>query len=205
MTAKQILDSFSQTLIQDERILSPQERQLLMSLLQNAKAHGSNPEIQSAVTATIARSVGETVAQRAFTLLGSSIVERIVARSGAPGGIEETPPAATVELGSPHPPQPPSGPKAPNVHSRRLPKDQPMPGPPSGTSEPPEQQAARQSQLDLGNKVVVLDAPAIVRAQFVVLDEFLAPQELDKLISYTLRHEAKFQTSTVISPSGDPG
>ena len=39
----------------------------------------SNPEIQSAVAATIARSVGETVAQRAFTLLGSSIVEQILA------------------------------------------------------------------------------------------------------------------------------
>jgi Rps23 Pro-64 3,4-dihydroxylase Tpa1-like proline 4-hydroxylase len=50
-----------------------------------------------------------------------------------------------------------------------------------------------------------LDAPAIVRAQCVVLDEFLAPQELDELLSYTLRHEAEFQSSTVVSPSGDPG
>ena len=37
MTAKQILDSFSETIIQDERILSPQERELLTSLLQNAR------------------------------------------------------------------------------------------------------------------------------------------------------------------------
>jgi Rps23 Pro-64 3,4-dihydroxylase Tpa1-like proline 4-hydroxylase len=37
------------------------------------------------------------------------------------------------------------------------------------------------------------------------LDEFLAPQELDELIAYTLRHEADFQTSEVISPSGEPG
>ncbi len=85
MTTKQILDAFSETLMQDERILSPRERELLMSLLQNAKDASGNPETQSAVTAAIARSVGETVAQRAFALLGSSIVEQIVARSVSSG------------------------------------------------------------------------------------------------------------------------
>ncbi len=38
MTAKQILDAFSETLMQDERILSPRERELLMSLLQNSRS-----------------------------------------------------------------------------------------------------------------------------------------------------------------------
>ncbi len=38
MTAKQILDVFSETLMQDDRILSPRERELLMSLLQNSRA-----------------------------------------------------------------------------------------------------------------------------------------------------------------------
>ena len=84
MTAKQILDAFSETLMQDERILSPRERELLMSLLQNSRAISSgSPETQSAVTATIARSVGETVAQRAFALLGGSIVEQILASGNA--------------------------------------------------------------------------------------------------------------------------
>ena len=36
MTTKQILDAFSETLIQDERILTPRERELLMSILQNS-------------------------------------------------------------------------------------------------------------------------------------------------------------------------
>ena len=87
MTAKQILDTFSETLMQDERILSPRERELLMSLLQNSRSVSSgDPETQSAVTATIARAVGETVAQRAFTLLGGSMVDQILAgsRPGAP-------------------------------------------------------------------------------------------------------------------------
>ena len=96
MTAKQILDSFSETLMRDERILSPQERELLMSLLQNSRAVSSSDlQTQSSVSAAIARAVGETVAQRAFTLLGSSIVEQILARSGMPAGTEETMFAAT--------------------------------------------------------------------------------------------------------------
>jgi hypothetical protein len=67
MTAKQLLDGFSETLMRDERILSPRERELLTSILQNSNAVSSgNPELQSAVTAAISRSVGETVAQRAF-------------------------------------------------------------------------------------------------------------------------------------------
>jgi Rps23 Pro-64 3,4-dihydroxylase Tpa1-like proline 4-hydroxylase len=50
-----------------------------------------------------------------------------------------------------------------------------------------------------------MDPPAIVRAQCVVLDEFLAPQELEELLNYALQHEAEFQNSVVVSPSGDPG
>ncbi len=64
---------------------------------------------------------------------------------------------------------------------------------------------SQQSHTDSGKGVGVLDAPASVQAQCVVLDEFLAPQELDELISYALQHEAEFQSSGVVSPSGDPG
>jgi Rps23 Pro-64 3,4-dihydroxylase Tpa1-like proline 4-hydroxylase len=39
----------------------------------------------------------------------------------------------------------------------------------------------------------------------VVLDEFLAPQEMEELIRYALDHEAQFTGSEVISPSGEPG
>ena len=100
--AKQILDAFSETLMQDERILSPRERELLMSLLQNSRTvSSSNPETQSAVNTTIARSVGETVAQRAFALLGGSIVEQILANSGIPAGTEEQMPATVPFAGPP--------------------------------------------------------------------------------------------------------
>jgi len=64
-------------------------------------------------------------------------------------------------------------------------------------------QASR--QVDSGRNVGVLDVPAVVRSQCLVLDEFLAPQELDELVSYALEHEPEFRASEVISPSGDPG
>jgi SM-20-related protein len=216
MTAKQVLDAFSETLMQDERILSPRERELLMSLLQNSRTvSSSNPETQSAVNATIARSVGETVAQRAFALLGGSIVEQILANSGIPAGTEEhmpaTVPFAGAPSGAPQPPQGP-GPHIPTPQPPRKPSDAPQPpqapGPHISAFRPlsvPVKQGAQQSHSDSGVGVGVLDAPAIVRAQCVVLDEFLAPQELDELISYALQQEAEFQSSGVVSPSGDPG
>ena len=70
MTPKQILDSFSETLMRDQRILSAPERALLATLLQHAKtATSQNRETQEAVRAVIASAVGETVAQRAFACL----------------------------------------------------------------------------------------------------------------------------------------
>jgi len=224
MTAKQILDSFSETLMRDERILSPQERELLMSLLQNSRAvSSSDPQTQSAVTAAIARSVGETVAQRAFTLLGGSIVEQILARSGMPAGAEETMLSATVESRAPQPPNPvpapgPKAPQPPNPVPAPGPKAPQPPNPASRPTAPqppnalhpqhdlrPLRVPMQQSQLNSVSTVGVLDSPEIVRAQCVMLDEFLAPQELEELVSYTLQREAEFRSSELVSPSGEPG
>jgi Rps23 Pro-64 3,4-dihydroxylase Tpa1-like proline 4-hydroxylase len=69
----------------------------------------------------------------------------------------------------------------------------------------PVQESGQQSHFDSGSNVSVLDSPEIARAQCVVLDEFLAPQELDELIAYILQHEAQFESSEVISPNGEPG
>jgi Rps23 Pro-64 3,4-dihydroxylase Tpa1-like proline 4-hydroxylase len=242
MTSKQILDAFSETLMQDERIISPQERELLINILQTSKTVSSNnPETQSAVARTIAHSVGETVAQRAFTLLGGSIVEHILAGAGN-SFVGEISPATVVQFGVPQPPskgvpQPPSGPgpkgepqppskDAPHHHPHHPGVPQPPSGPqgvpqppsgPLGVPQPPSgpqgvrpesvpvQQAVLQSSIDATAGVGVLDRPATMQAASVVLDEFLAPHELDELVAYTLRHEEDFQNSEVISPSGEPG
>src|SRR5260370_40039362 len=121
MTEKQMLDAFSETLMQDERICSVRERELLTSLLQNTKAASNG---NAAVTLAIGRAVGETVAQRAFAVLGGSVVDRIL--ETAPTAAQDTRPIAT--LARPQPPakiEPPAGPPPPAVVP-------PGPHPPAG-------------------------------------------------------------------------
>jgi hypothetical protein len=135
MTPKQILDSFSETLMRDERILSAQERALVATLLQHAKAASSeNPETQAAVRAVISSAVGETVAQRAFAVLGGSIVERILEGSTLPQSDSVS--ARTRDAyAEPHPPyvpqppgelqqtldpRPPLGPQPPSIPVRMM-------------------------------------------------------------------------------------
>ncbi|MBZ5688993.1 MAG: 2OG-Fe(II) oxygenase [Acidobacteriia bacterium] len=232
MTPKQILDSFSETLMRDERILSAQERALVASLLQHAKtAAGANPETNEAVKAVIAAAIGETVAQRAFSVLGGSIVERIIESSSLSAG--ETASGAVSSdrswstLGPPTPPGPQPehpGVKAPRKepqpphHSpthrplRKTPApSQPQhPGSPMGTPAPPAPQpehpgGAITRKVVTGSTVAAVERPEVLRANCVVLDEFLSPQELEELTRFTMEHEADFQNSEVYSPTVDKG
>jgi hypothetical protein len=171
MTPKQILDSFSETLMQDERILSAQERALLATLLQHAKlATGETPETQQAVRAVIASAVGETVAQRAFAVLGGSIVERILESSplapGDAGSLRDTDiyakkdpqspgvkapqkphrrspigPESPGQPMRPHPPEPAPEPQAPNVRPPSKPSHQPLRGPAPPSPSLPDPQS----------------------------------------------------------------
>lgn len=241
MTPKQILDSFSETLMRDERILSPQERALVATLLQHAKAATSeNHETQEAVRAVIASAVGETVAQRAFAVLGGSIVERILEGGALPLGDSAGERAADIFAGPKNPgePQPPSVGPGPGVKAPQkapLPPGSPMrtpgepqppsqgPGPgvraphkephgplrdtpvtPSSPKEPQPPSSVRTTVVS-ETSAAVTERPPVLRAQCVVLDEFLAPQELEELTRFTLEHEADFSASEVVSPSADGG
>jgi Rps23 Pro-64 3,4-dihydroxylase Tpa1-like proline 4-hydroxylase len=205
MTSKQILDAFSEGLISDERILSSRERELVMALLQNAKgAAVGNREVQTAVLDAIRRSIGETVAQRAFTLLGSNIVEQIVSQGAATAGEE---PASRSNPWTAAGPQPPTG---PTPTKPPTPPDEPGPVTPQGPQPPTIDvstwnSAERHKFTTRRNGAGVLEATQIKQAKCVVLDEFLAPQELEKLVGYTLRHESQFKNSEVIAPTGETG
>lgn len=289
MTSKQILDSFSETLMQDDRIFSAQERSLVVTLLQHARAaNGANEETREAVRAVIASAVGETVAQRAFAVLGSNIVERILEDSSltfgeSAGDSTETlfgepqSPGAKAPRKEPQPPSkpmkgPPSPSPAPEPQSPgvKAPKDpqspgKPMkgPGPPSPAPEPqspgvksplkepqppskpmrtpgvpapepqspgvksptkepqppskpmrtpgvpaPEPQSpghGRTTTVVAHSSVAVIERPQSLPAKCVVLDEFLAPQELEELMRFALEHEADFRSSEVVSPSEEHG
>jgi len=205
MTPKQILDSFSETLMRDNRILSAPERALVATLLQHAKAASDqSPETQEAVKAVIASAVGETVAQRAFAVLGGSIVERIVENSALPLG---EPLRAMPE------PQPPSGQpggpgvRAPHKEPHKPRRDTPLPPSPKEPQPPsvgPGPHGVRTTVVS-ETSAAVAERPAKLPAQCVVLDEFLAPQELEALTRFTLEHEADFSASEVVSPDADDG
>ena len=331
MTPKQILDSFSETLMRDQRILSTQERSLVATLLHHARtAAGENHETQAAVRAVIASAVGETVAQRAFAVLGGSIVERILENSAVPlndsGGIRAADPyfgprppsqpqgpgevvragndpylsprppsqpehPGVVRAGgdpylSPRPPvgpqppgevvrarttltsaattertgnargsertyigpQPPSGPQTPGEVVRAMNDPYFGPQPPSGPQPPgevvrtmtdpqspshspgpqppppgvkapvqpvpatpvvppkdPQPPSAVRTAVVSQTSAAVAERPSVLPAQCVVLDEFLAPQEVDELMRFTLEHEADFSASEVVSPTADGG
>ena len=132
MTPKQILDSFSETLMQDERILSSQERALVATLLQHAKsATNEDQKTQDAVRAVIASAVGETVAQRAFVVLGGSIVDRILDSSSLP---QTDWSGRTTEYAGPKTPKEPD---PPGVRAPKQPvRDTPVSPPPTGPKDP---------------------------------------------------------------------
>lgn len=218
MTAKEILDSFSTTLIEDERILSAQERALLANLLRHARAvAGRDHETEAAAQAVIAAAIGETVAQRAFSVLGTSIVEKILEQtSGVAGALERPnieahtqPEPPGVKKPTPSQPQTPGKPvrtPSPQSSPQPEPPGQPMktPGPsPKPQPEPPG--SLEHTRVVSKAGAAVADRPALLAAKCVVLDEFLAPQELEQLTQYALEHEADFHTSEVVSPTSEGG
>jgi SM-20-related protein len=221
MTPKQILDSFSETLMQDERILSAQERALLAALLQHAKSSTvASEELREAVQAVIASAVGETVAQRAFNVLGGSIVERILAGSPfstvpLPDVAAKTPPQPPNKTPGPGviaPPQPPNktpippGPQPPNTPIP--PGPQPPNAPLRDTPIPPGPQPPNRginTTVVSQASAAVLPRAAVLPAKCVILDEFLAPQEVEELTRFTVDREGDFSASEVVSPVADGG
>jgi Rps23 Pro-64 3,4-dihydroxylase Tpa1-like proline 4-hydroxylase len=239
MTPKQILDSFSETLMLDERILSAQERALVSTLLQHAKtATATNSQTEEAVRTVIASAVGEIVAQRAFGVLGGSIVERILESSSstdfervevlgpkdpqtpsAPGpGVkaprkEPQPPTHATPRdpqppthSTPRDPQPPTH-RSPTAPGQPQPPRTPMgiPGVPSPSPDPQTPSHGVTTTVVSRASTAVAERPEKLPARCVVLDEFLAPQELEQLTRFSLEHEADFQTSEVLSPKAEDG
>ena len=199
--------------MQDERILSARERELVSSLLHHADtATQKDRETREAVRAAIASAVGETVAQRAFSVLGSSIVERILAGGAAAQSEKGAHGEAAYEYQAVKPtpaapgPQPPSKPlRAPAVTppGPQPPSVQPLKTPPAPGPQPPS--ASVKTTVVSHSAVAVAERPRNLPAQCVVLDEFLSPQEVEDLTRFTLEHKAEFAASEVVSLTSDRG
>jgi SM-20-related protein len=212
MTPKQILDSFSETLMQDERILSGQERSLLAAVLRHAKAAAG--ENADAVRSVVASAVGETVAQRAFAILGGSIVEKIVATSDptAEDSVRSGSNALRAQNSPKGPPKPsPDSPTTPNQPQTPgiTPLDAPVVPPPSPGH--PEGPGASLRPLEEPKRVrevagtAVIERAVTLPARSVILDEFLSPQEVEEITRFTMEHESNFRVSEVVSPTAEQG
>jgi SM-20-related protein len=196
MTCKEMLEDLSDSLLCDERILSARERELLVSLIQTAKAHMNG---NGAVAETIARTVGEVVMQRAYGLLGDGILRRLEQReaSSRPYGAVEL---AAHEASTAGQERATSGALR---NTQRVPGPLPQvsgPFPPAPSPRPPGPKAFQRE-----TRVGVMELPQVLPARCVVLDEFLAPAELDALVQYTLDQESAFEISEVIAPGATKG
>jgi SM-20-related protein len=159
MTAREMIDSLSGTLVCDDRILSVPERELLINLLHRTRAQSSVPE--NAIAETIIRIVGEIVAERALAVLGQSMTRQLLQqqltsslsfsdrspdhdvpliRAGTPvppppspaPGSAPRPPNTSVHAGTPVPPPPSPAPgSAPRPPNTSVRAGTPVPPPPS--------------------------------------------------------------------------
>jgi SM-20-related protein len=130
MTAREMMDSLSDTLLCDERILSVSERELLANLLQRARTNSCGEE----TAARIAHVVGEVVADRAYGILGDSISKRLLqpVASCSSSFTEDVLLVPTLKSG----PQPPSpSPPAPSPHGIRPFTESPLPVSQGSTSQ----------------------------------------------------------------------
>jgi Rps23 Pro-64 3,4-dihydroxylase Tpa1-like proline 4-hydroxylase len=169
MTTREILDNLSDGLLRDDRILSGRERQLLADLLRRATLHSSSEDTREA----LARALGETLTERAYSILGDSLIQRL---------LESASIGTLVKAGSP-----PTSPPSPGPTPGDVPPGPHPPGP-----NPP------------GNISQHGDArTAVLTRTHVLLDEFLAPAELNALTEHVLAHEADFCLSEVISPGNN--
>src|SRR5271169_505129 len=75
--------------------------------------------------------------------------------------------------------------------------------PPPGQPQPPR--GSIDPKVVVDKTVAILEEPPYLPARCVVLDEFLAPTELEELTRFTLEHEGDFSASEVVSPTTDGG
>jgi SM-20-related protein len=131
MTAREMIDSLSGTLLCDERILSVPERELLARLLQRTKTQVSAPE--DAVAEAITRTVGEIIAERALGVLGESMTRQLLQQQSLSFPNQSLP---TIRAGSPpvsppspgqNQPRPPST-SPPGIRAGSPPVNPPSPG-----------------------------------------------------------------------------
>ncbi len=206
MSTDESLDVLSEVLLEDERIVSADTREFLTDLLRRSESYPD--ESQPELTRAIARIAGEIAVRRAGSLVGDSFLRKLVKQnllSGDPRGEGSSSQRRIQQPASSLPPKPPApappapGPKAyDSNHSdfvgtaNGLPPHPPTPAPPGPGRAPGT----------AGPKGILNPAEyaELLPPRCIVLDEFLAPAEMNELMAYTIAHENDFIVSEVIFP-----
>jgi Rps23 Pro-64 3,4-dihydroxylase Tpa1-like proline 4-hydroxylase len=200
MDPHEVPGSFSDYLT-NHTFLSPRECELLASILRHARqSTDESPNMARSLDAVLARAVGEVLLERAAEMAGRDVLQQIQQQSIPP--ISAGPPSP-APAPVPHPPSPvpPPGPHWSRTFEISAGPPSPAPGP-----HPPSPAPAPGPHRSFQTSVVaVQERPEFLRAECVILDEFLAPEELQELTRYALGQESTFHISEVISPGVEGG
>lgn len=212
MTAREMIDNLSGTLLCDDRILSVPERDLLANLLQRARTQST---AQESAGEAIARAIGELIAERALGVLGESITRQLLQQPLTSSSSFPNQTAPVIRAGTPPTPPPSpapapgSAPRPPNAATIRAggtpPTPPPSPAPAPGSAPRPPNIWSATANPQPNGGIAVLEASEYVSAECVVLDEFLTPVELNALRQYVLEQEMRFAISEVLSPGVSGG
>jgi Rps23 Pro-64 3,4-dihydroxylase Tpa1-like proline 4-hydroxylase len=201
MDPHEVPSSFSDYLT-NHNFLSPRERELLASILRHARqSTDESPNMARSLDAVLARAVGEVLLERAAEMAGCDVLQQI--RQQSFPTISGGPPSPSP---SPHPPAPSPAPGPHrSVRAAEISAGPPSPSP-SPSPHPPAPSPAPGPHRSFQTSVVaVQERPRILRAECVILDEFLAPEELQELTRYAFGLERAFHISEVISPGVEGG
>lgn len=206
-----LVEHLSEVCLEDRDLLTPLERKLIENILCCVdRAEEPRPDLKH----EIASAVAETLAQRVTQSLRNSLETRLLREWGLPNRRPQieaqqqpAPPAPGPEPLAPRPPSPTPGPgRVPSSIRVQAPSPDPKTGAPRPPSPPPGPAPSPNGIVpwrDSVSAVAVADEE-LLKAKCVVLDEFLAPAELEALMRYAQMHEPHFRVSEVISP-GVPG
>jgi SM-20-related protein len=208
---KDFVEHLSDVCLENDDLLTPLERKLIENIFRRVEADGGSlPDLKQ----QIASAVAETLAQRVTHCLQENLEKRLIREFGLPrrrtrieAQQQPAPPAPGPEPLAPRPPSPTPGPgRVPSSIRVQAPSPDPKTGAPRPPSPPPGP-APSPSGIEPWRDSVsaVATAPEeFLEANCVVLDEFLAPAELEAMMRYAQTRESQFRVSEVISP-GVPG
>lgn len=222
MITKDWTEGFPEAWLQDERILSAREKELLANVLRQAR---SDERVSGTRVAEImARAIGETVMQRASSLVGEKILHGLEAQTAGalrigmgPLPVPTPPPSPNQPGPRPPSPDPPTSPNSIRVRSNeRAVAPFVGPHPPKGIAAsdgdrdgafigPRPPSTASEVNVSQEGGVAVMEIEERLPANCVIFEEFLIPSDLDVLTRFTLEHEADFRVSQVLSPGVQGG